>query len=69
VDNRTPENYISHPVIIKARELSAAMVESEPYQKNMTEEVQRMIVDCNQMITAAIRLDYGSTARSSSGCC
>jgi hypothetical protein len=69
VDNRTQVDYASHPVIIKARELSAAMVESEASKKNMAEEVRRMIVECNQMISAAIRLDYGAAARSSSGCC
>jgi len=67
VDNATDKSYASHPVIIKARELSEAIIASEAYRKNMIEELERMVIDCNQSITTTIRLDYGSVARPS--CC
>ena len=69
VDNTMKKNYATHLVIIKARELAEAIIASEAYKKNMVEEVQRMIIDCNQTISTTIRLDYGSVARPSSGCC
>lgn len=62
------KDYMSHPVIIKAEELAEALRHSEAFNKKNIEKLRSLIVECNQIIVEATKIDYGAVCQPKSCC-
>ena len=63
------KDYQNHPVILKAKELAAAIQQSAAFREKDMEKLQSLIVDCNQIIVDATGINYGAVCQPRSGCC
>ena len=63
------KDYPSHLVIIKAKELAEALQQSEAFKEKDMERLQSLIVECNQIIVEATKINYGAVCQPRNGCC
>ena len=62
------KDYPSHPVIIKAKEIAEAIQRSEAFgEKNMV-KLKSLIIECNQIIVEASKINYGAVCKPKSCC-
>jgi cell fate (sporulation/competence/biofilm development) regulator YlbF (YheA/YmcA/DUF963 family) len=63
------EDMSNQPAIIKAKELALAIKESDAFKRKNAEEMQAIILECNDIIKKTIKIDYGGVCKPKSGCC
>ena len=63
------KDYLKHPVILKAKELAEAILQSEGFKGKNAENMQSLIAECNLVINETIKLDYGQICQPKGGCC
>lgn len=63
------EDKVNQPAIIKAKELALAIKESSAFKEKNEEEMQAIILECNDIIKKTIKIDYGAVCKPKSGCC
>ena len=63
------KDYADEPAIVKAKELAQAIKESGAFREKNAEEMQAIIMECNDIIKKTIKIDYGKVCKPKSGCC
>jgi hypothetical protein len=62
------KEYPNRTVIIKAKELAEAIQQSEAFgEKNMV-KLKSLIIECNQIIVEASKINYGAVCKPKSCC-
>lgn len=62
------KDYQNHPVIIKAKELAAAIQQSDEFKEKDMEKLQSLIVEYNQIIVDTTGINYGTVCKPKSCC-
>ena len=63
------DSYSNHLAIVKAKELADTIVGSDLFKKGDKDELQFLIIECNQIINSIIKINYGAVCQPRSGCC
>ncbi len=63
------DSYSNHLVIIKAKELANVIAESDLFKKGDKDELEFLIIECNQIINSITKINYGAACQPRSGCC
>ena len=60
---------ITHPVMVKAAELADALVGSQEFRDKDWNTQTLLIAECNMIIAAETKLNYGALLGGQSSCC
>jgi len=63
------KEYLTHPLIIKAKELADALIQSEEFKEKNMEKLQTLIIECNQIIVEIAKINYGDICQPRTACC
>ena len=63
------KDYRNHAVIVKAKELANAIMQSDAFRERNNEKLQDIIIECNQTINEITKINYGAVCQPRSGCC
>ena len=63
------KDYLNHPVMLKAKELADALVQSDAFKEKNGERLQSIIIECNKLINETTRINYGAVCQPKCSCC
>lgn len=64
------DNANAHPVIIKARELAEALLNSQEYKESNEKKLTLLLTECNMALAAETNVNYSALGKTpAKSCC